>query len=141
MDRVRRKSPLALVAFPLFIAALVALVVIFRKPLWEFFKDREAIRTWIEGRGFWGPLAFIAMQIVQVVIFVIPGEVVQIAGGYAFGLWFGTLFSIVGIALGSVMNFYAGRLLGRPFVESLFEAEKIEKIEAATASGKGVAGW
>jgi uncharacterized membrane protein YdjX (TVP38/TMEM64 family) len=141
MDSVRRKSPFAYVAFPLFIAALVALVLVFREQLWGLFKDREAIRLWIEGRGALGPLAFILLQIVQVVIFVIPGEIVQVAGGYAFGFWLGSLYSLVGITLGSLVNFYAGRLLGRPFVESLFDREKIEKVEAVTGSGKGAAGF
>jgi uncharacterized membrane protein YdjX (TVP38/TMEM64 family) len=141
MDRIRRKSPLAYIAFPLFIGIIVALILVFREQLWSLFKDREAIRGWIEGRGFWGPLAFVFLQIVQVVIFVIPGEIVQIAGGYAFGFWLGSLYTLVGIALGSLVNFYAGRLLGRPFVESLFDRDKIEKVEMVTGSGKGAAGF
>jgi len=141
MDRIRRKSPLAYAAFPLFIAFIAALVFIFRDELWGLFKDREAIRGWIEGQGARGPLAYIFLQIVQVVIFVIPGEVVQIAGGYAFGFWLGSLYTLIGIALGSLVNFYAGRLLGRPFVESLFARDRIEKIEGATGSGKAAAGF
>jgi uncharacterized membrane protein YdjX (TVP38/TMEM64 family) len=141
MDAIRRKSPFAYAAFPLFFALIAILLFIFRDELWGLFKDREAIRAWIEGRGILGPLAFMALQLIQVVIFVIPGEFVQIAGGYVFGLWLGTLYSILGIALGSVVNFYAGRLLGRPFVESIIASEKIAKIEAVTGSGKGAAGF
>jgi uncharacterized membrane protein YdjX (TVP38/TMEM64 family) len=141
MDRIRRKSLIAYAAFPLFIVIIVALVVVFRDQLWGLFKDRDAIRGWIEGRGIWGPLAFIFLQIVQVVIFVIPGEIVQVAGGYAFGLWLGSLYSLIGITLGSLANFYAGRILGRPFVESLFARDKIEKVESVTGSGKAAAGF
>jgi uncharacterized membrane protein YdjX (TVP38/TMEM64 family) len=141
MDRIPRKSPFAYIAFPLFVALIVALVIVFRDQLWGLFKDREAIRGWIEGRGIWGPLAYIFLQIVQVVIFVIPGEIVQVAGGYAFGFWLGSLYALIGITLGSLANFYAGRLLGRPFVESLFARDKIEKVEAVTGSSKGAAGF
>jgi uncharacterized membrane protein YdjX (TVP38/TMEM64 family) len=141
MDKIRRKSLFAYAAFPLFIALILALVVVFRDQLWGLFKDRDAIRGWIEGQGIWGPLAFIFLQIVQVVIFVIPGEIVQIAGGYAFGLWLGCLYSLIGITLGSLANFYAGRFLGRPFVESLFAREKIEKVEGVTGSGKAAVGF
>ena len=141
MEQIRRKSPLAYAAFPLLIAIIIALVVVFHSQIWGLFKDREAIRLWIEGRGVVGPLAFIALQIVQVVIFVIPGEIVQVAGGYAFGFWLGSLYSLIGITLGSLANFLAGRLLGRPFVESLFAREKIEKVEMVTGSGKGAAGF
>ncbi|MGA2545399.1 MAG: hypothetical protein ABSF43_02535 [Rectinemataceae bacterium] len=62
MDSIRRKSFFAYAAFSLFIAFIAALVVVFRDQLW-------------------GLLAFIFLQIVQVVIFVIPGEIVQVAGG------------------------------------------------------------
>jgi len=141
MDRIKRKSPFAYLAFPLFICLLVGLVFVYRGELWALFKDKEAIRGWIEGRGILGPLGFILLQVIQVVIFVIPGEVVQLAGGYAFGFWLGTLYSLLGISLGSLVNFYAGRLLGRPFVESLFARERIEKVESVTGSGKGAAGF
>jgi uncharacterized membrane protein YdjX (TVP38/TMEM64 family) len=141
MDRVKRRSPFAYVAFPLFIGLMVALVLVFRDELWGLFKDRDSVRAWIGERGAWGPLAFIGLQIIQVVIFVIPGEIVQVAGGYVFGFALGSLYTLVGIALGSLVNFYAGRLLGRPFVESLFARDKIEEVERVTGSGKGAAGF
>jgi uncharacterized membrane protein YdjX (TVP38/TMEM64 family) len=141
MDRVRRRSPFAYAAFPLFIGLTVVLVLVFRVELWNFFKDREALRAWIGGRGALGPLAYIGLQVIQVVIFMIPGEIVQVAGGYVFGFGLGSLYTVLGIALGSLVNFYAGRLLGRPFVESLFAREKIERVERVTGSGKGMAGF
>jgi uncharacterized membrane protein YdjX (TVP38/TMEM64 family) len=141
MDRAKRASPFAYLAFPLFIGILIALVLVFRGQLWGLFKDREAIRVWIEGRGLWGPVAYIGLQVLQVVVFVIPGEIVQVAGGYVFGFALGSLYTLIGITLGSLVNFYAGRLLGRPFVESIFSADKIQGVERATGSGKGAAGF
>lgn len=141
MNRPRRPSAFAYLAFPLFIALIIGLVLVFRTELWGLFQDREAIRLWISGKGFAGPAAFIGLQVLQVVVFVIPGEVVQVAGGYVFGFGLGSLYSLIGITFGSLANFYAGRLLGRPFVESIFSAEKIKGIEAATGTGKGAAGF
>jgi uncharacterized membrane protein YdjX (TVP38/TMEM64 family) len=141
MDKPRRRSPFAILAFPLLICAIVALFLVFRREILDFLKDRDALRAWILGLGAWGPAAFVGLQVLQVVVFVIPGEVVQIVGGYVYGFWLGSAFSILGILLGSVVNFYAGRLLGRPFVESLFDKEKIEGIERVTGSGKGAAGF
>jgi uncharacterized membrane protein YdjX (TVP38/TMEM64 family) len=141
MSRIERRSPAAYLAFPLFILLIAVLLVLFRDELWGIFRDREAIRAWIQARGAWGPLAFIGLQVVQVVVFVIPGEFAELAGGYTFGFWLGTLYAVLGIALGSLVNFYAGRLLGRPFVESLFKREKIEEIERLTGTGKGAAGF
>lgn len=140
MASARRKSPFAYLAFPLFIALMVALVLIFRQELWAFFLDRDGIRSWILARGVWGPLAYIGMQVIQVLIFVIPGEFVQVAGGYVFGFWLGSLYTLIGVTLGSIANFYAGRLLGRPFVESIFAPEKIERVESLIGSDRGSAG-
>ncbi|MGO8693003.1 MAG: TVP38/TMEM64 family protein [Rectinemataceae bacterium] len=140
MDRKRPSWP-ALVAFPLFIVLVLVLLVVFRDALFGLFRDRAAIRSWIEARGSWGPMAFVGLQVLQVVIFVIPGEIVQVAGGYIFGFWPGSILSLVGITIGSMVNFAAGRLLGRPFVESIFPKEKIEAVERATGSGKAAAGF
>jgi uncharacterized membrane protein YdjX (TVP38/TMEM64 family) len=137
----RRPSWLSYVAFPLFIGLVLATVVVFRNEITSVFRDREATRSWIEARGAWGTIAFVGLQILQVVVFVIPGEIVQIAGGYVFGFWEGSLLSLAGITLGALANFYAGRLLGRPFVESLFPKDKIEAVERVTGSSKAAAGF
>jgi uncharacterized membrane protein YdjX (TVP38/TMEM64 family) len=137
------KAPrwLSYVAFPLFIAAILALIWAFRQNFVEAFRDREVIRSWVLARGAAGMLAFVGIQALQVILFMLPGEIVQVAGGYAFGLWLGSLLSLVGITLGSLVNFGVGRVLGRPFVESVFGAEKVGRLERIAASGKGEAGF
>lgn len=122
-------------------AALVILAVVLRGPLLSMFRSAETLRAWVEARGAFAPLAFIGLQIVQVIVFFIPGEVVQIAGGFAFGLWGGTLWSVIGILAGSLFNFGVGRVLGRPFVEAVFGVERTRRVEAATAGGKAAAGF
>jgi uncharacterized membrane protein YdjX (TVP38/TMEM64 family) len=71
----------------------------------------------------------------------LPGEIVQVAGGYIFGFWPGSLLSLAGITLGSLFNFYVGRLLGRPFVEAVFKKERIESLERISGSPRGAAGF
>lgn len=81
------------------------------------------------------------LQFLQVVIFVIPGEVVQIAGGFAFGIWGGSLYSSLGILVGSALNFAVGRALGRPFALAVLGSERFERVERLTLSGKAAAGF
>ena len=140
MDRKPPSWP-ALVAFPLFIALAVGVFFFFRHDIFAIFRDREALRIWLDARGAWAGLAFVGLQVFQVVVFVVPGEIVQVAGGYAFGFWSGAALSLLGITLGSLVNFAAGRFLGRPFVERIFAKEKIEAVEKVTASGKAAAGF
>ena len=86
-------------------------------------------------------LAFVGLEALQVILFIVPGEVVQVAGGYAFGLWGGTALSVLGIIVGSVFNFFVGRILGRPFVEAIVKKDKLERIEKLTNSGREAAGF
>ena len=74
------------------------------------------------------------IQALQVVVFAIPGEFVQIAGGFLFGGWVGTLLSVAGILIGSTIAFFLARLLGRPFVAALFSADQVERVERLLAS-------
>ncbi len=125
---------LSLIVFPLLIAATLVVVLIFREEIWQVFSSSENIRNAVEGWGIAAPLAFIGLQIIQVVIFVIPGEVPQIAGGYLFGMWWGTLYSVIGILIGSSFNFLLARLFGVPFVSTLFKEERLKKFDAISRS-------
>lgn len=137
----KAKRLLSLAGFPALILGLAALAFAFRGPLGALFKSPESVRGFVAETGAWSALAFMGLQVLQVVVFVLPGEIVQLAGGYAFGLWAGTGLSVAGILAGSLVNFAAGRFLGRPFVESLFGPEKVERIERATAGGKAAAAF
>lgn len=75
-------------------------------------KDPKVISLYIESYGHFGTLIFILLQVTQVVIFFIPGEVTQAAGGYIFGTFLGTLYSIIGINLGSAVLFLEQEGLG-----------------------------
>ena len=135
------KKLLSLIGFPLFILAILALFWIFRADIMGVIRDREALRSWILGWGWAGSLAFILLQAFQVIVFIVPGEVVQVAGGWIFGLWPSVGLSIVGIGLGSIVNYAAGRVLGRPFVVSLFGEKKVEHFENVAGGGKAAAGF
>jgi uncharacterized membrane protein YdjX (TVP38/TMEM64 family) len=102
--------------------------VIWRRELWQLFSSTEGLRTWVATTGALAPLVFVAVQALQVVVFIIPGEVPQIAGGYLFGPWLGSLLSIVGILAGSAIDFYLARLAGTPFVRALFPGDQVDRL-------------
>ena len=71
---------LSLAAFPALVAALVAGAVVFHRPLWELFRSAEALRESLRAAGPVAPLAFVGLQALQVVVFIIPGEIPQVVG-------------------------------------------------------------
>jgi uncharacterized membrane protein YdjX (TVP38/TMEM64 family) len=132
-SRAVRKA-IAIAGFPLLIAALFVPVIIWHDPLWRLFGSTQRLREWVTAWGAWAPLVFVAIQSIQVVVFVIPGEIPQIAGGYLFGPWRGSLLSVAGILAGSTASFFLARTLGRSFVAALFPKEQVERVEKLLVS-------
>lgn len=79
--------------------------------------DPTALRLWLEGLGPSAWPVFLALQVLQVLVFWIPGDLVQIAGGMVFGWWIGTVLSLVGVTIGSQLVFGLARRWGRPRTE------------------------
>jgi uncharacterized membrane protein YdjX (TVP38/TMEM64 family) len=72
--------------------------------------------------------AYIGLQIFQIVVSVLPGQALQFAAGYAYGFWLGLLYSIIGVALGTVITFYLARLLGKGALHVIFGEERFSKF-------------
>jgi uncharacterized membrane protein YdjX (TVP38/TMEM64 family) len=106
----------------------VYLVFRYRAELRLLYSSPKALRAYLQGWGAYGPLLFIGLQILQVVVFVIPGEITQLAGGYLFGFWFGLFYSLAGITLGSMFNFSVARVVGKPLILRIFGTERVERF-------------
>ncbi len=110
----------------------VALCIIYKNSLIELYlilTDREKIKAFIDSWGSAAPLVFIAIQIMQVIFAPVPGEISGFVGGYLFGATQGFIFSSVGLAVGSAINFWIGRILGDRFIRKLIPEAKREKLD------------
>ena len=139
-DRARN-GILAAIGFPLFILGIVAVVYVFRQEIWAIFATPESVRAWVDRWGIAAPLIFIGAQVLQVMVFIIPGETVQVAGGYLFGFLGGLGLTTLGIAIGSAINFHLARALGTPFVTRFFNADQVHKLERIAASPRAQIGF
>ncbi len=139
MDRNTLKRILLFILSSLGLFLSLYLVFRYRSELSLLYSSPYALRTYIKGWGIYGPLLFIGLQILQVIVFIIPGEITQLTGGYLFGFWFGLFYSLVGITLGSMFDFFVARVLGKPVVLKIFGKERVEKfidlMESAQAKG------
>lgn len=73
--------------------------------------------------------AFLFLQIIQVIAFFIPGEVVQIAGGYIYGTFAGGLISLLGISIGSAAVYFISRSYGKPFIKKIISKKRLGFFE------------
>lgn len=92
----------------------------------EWFENPQLIKTEVLSWGIWGPLAYILLFAVGP-SFLVPGAVMTLTGGLAFGTLWGSVYSLVGADLGALLAFGAGRFLGRSFVERLV-GQRFEKL-------------
>lgn len=107
---------------------LVVAAAVFIWPYVSILTKPSVIKELVLGFGVWAPLAFIGLQILQMVFLFIPASPIIIVGGYIFGAW-GVFYSVIGIILGSIIIFFIGRLFGRPFLESVLDKKIINKID------------
>jgi uncharacterized membrane protein YdjX (TVP38/TMEM64 family) len=85
--------------------------------LWNLFQDRHQLKVILRSYGPYSPLAFILLQIIQVVIAPIPGEAIEFLGGYVFGVWAGMLYSMIGLILGSGLAFGIAKIFEKQAIE------------------------
>jgi uncharacterized membrane protein YdjX (TVP38/TMEM64 family) len=96
----------------------------------------ERFKEFIDAYGSTSVLLYILIQAAHVIIVVIPGEIVQIAGGYAFGTLYGTLYSLIGIIVGTLIVFFATRLVGYTLVRTFVSPEKLKRFDFLINSPK-----
>ncbi len=86
-------------------------------------------KNMLSSYGASGIAVFIGIQVIQVIIAALPGDLTQIAGGYIYGTFWGSIYSIIGITLGSVTVFYLSRLLGYSIINIFAPKEMLEKFK------------
>jgi uncharacterized membrane protein YdjX (TVP38/TMEM64 family) len=102
-------------------------------PIIDFFQDQEKVRDWLAQFGALGPLVSIVLNTLQVLFAPIPGQVVGLANGYLYGVFWGTVYSFIGVMLGTAIAMGLGRVLGRPVVERFVSPQHLDRWDDLAA--------
>jgi uncharacterized membrane protein YdjX (TVP38/TMEM64 family) len=124
----------------LIICALAGLFVFFvyqyNSQLWtqivkfyDVLHNRHQLKKVIVSYGPYSPLAYIFVQVLQVVIAPIPGGAIEFIGGYLFGAKAGFLYSMIGLLLGSWIAFSLARIFEKLAVEKVVSLETRKKFD------------
>lgn len=120
-------------------AIVIVLVCIFVGiPLVRLAGEPEKFREWVDSKGMWGPVLYIALVVFQILIAFIPGEPLEIAAGYVFGTFKGTLLCITAASIGSIIVILMVRKFGKAILELYFDKEKIESLKFLQSSDKKI---
>jgi len=93
----------------------------------DIFFNHEALERFMIELGFWGPVVFFLLQVVQAVIIPIPGNILTMVGGALFGIWPGFLLAYAGNVVGSVIGFFLARKAGRAVISKFLGVERFNK--------------
>jgi uncharacterized membrane protein YdjX (TVP38/TMEM64 family) len=122
------------------ILKMAVIVILVGGSLWllfahaEWFENPAQVKVEVVQYGVWGPLVFMLLYAVGP-SFLVPGAVMTIAGGLAFGTAWGSVYSLVGADVGALVAFAAGRFLGKSFVERLVGERFHEMLEKIAKHG------
>ena len=101
-----------------------------------YLTNPEALQALLKQAGWAGPLLFMILQVVQVVIPVIPGGVSSAIGVLAFGPFWGFVYNYIGLVAGSILAFWLVRRYGQPFLKKITAPETYDKYIGWLDKGK-----
>lgn len=127
----KRSDAIKAIILGVIILIMVALTIYFLPQIKLLFSDegRESVKTFIHSLGAWGVLAFLGLQVLQIVVAFIPGEPIEIIAGVLYGTWGGMAVCLAGIVIGTTLVYSLVRALGQPFANKLLTPERTKKFK------------
>jgi len=113
----------------LVLAALIVPLILWRDQIRAVFMEPQRLTAAVRSAGPWAPLAFIGLYVAQSIAAPIPGQALNFAAGYLFGLIPGILYSWLGLIIGTTAALLLARYLGRPLVQRLIAPAALEKMD------------
>lgn len=136
--KIKQSDLIKLVGLVVFIVLIAAIVVAIWPTLSIVFEPGgvETLIELITSQGPLGVLILLGMQLLQIIVAFIPGEVVQIAAGMMYGPLWGSVVILVGCVLSSMVVYELVHKLGAPFVRSMVGEKQLLKFRQFELSGK-----
>lgn len=123
-----KNKSISILVLLVFVALLFFITFTLGQQILSMSKDPVAFKAWIESYGIFGRLILIGFMFLQVLVAFIPGEVIEIAAGYAYGPIEGTLLCLMGASLGSLVILWLVKKYGVKMLHNFVSIDKIEKM-------------
>ena len=112
---------------------LFAILIVVPLVLYLLYKDTLFNKVYLlnipnkldEFKGF-AFIPLILLQIIQIIICIIPGQPIQFASSYLYGVLGGFLISLGGAFIGTVITYYLAKFLGNDALHVIFGEEKVK---------------
>lgn len=100
-----------------------------------FSQAQEYWREKILVFGLFAPVAFVAIQVLQVVITPISHYSIGVVGGFLYGPYLGALLNWLGRVIGHSLAFFIARMFGRRLAEKFVSPDTLAKYDRYVSSG------
>lgn len=107
---------------------IIGVVVSIFSPL-AFYDTQAEAHEFAQRFGAWGPLAFIAVQAVQVVVTPISHYSVGYMGGFLYGPVWGTAYNYIGRLIGHLLAYFIAVKLAEPLVRKWVPASTLDRYQ------------
>lgn len=115
-----------------FIAIIVILTIggiFFYGNFIDIVENKNELKSFLLQFGILAPIILIAITALQVLFAPIPGQAAGLVSGFLFGPVLGTLYSMIGLIIGTYMAFFLSRKYGRPLVEKFVAPDTLKKFD------------
>ena len=119
---------------------VVALVIYF----WPYISKlqdeayQEEFHNWVKSFGPWGVIVLLLTQVLQIIVFFIPGELIELSCGLLYGVIGGYLVCTAGQILAILFVYFLYKLFGNKLILKMVDKETIEKMEKNTTRAEVV---
>nr|WP_207941824.1 VTT domain-containing protein [Enterococcus sp. DIV2402]MBO0465094.1 TVP38/TMEM64 family protein [Enterococcus sp. DIV2402] len=124
MSVAKTKKILNLISFSGMAVSIILTVYFFQLGV---FRDMNALQSLVGHSTLTGPILFVLIQILQVIIPIIPGGISLAAGVLLFGPVEGFIYNYIGICIGSIIIFLLSRQYGKPLVLRMVSEKTYDK--------------
>ena len=120
------------------IVGVPAYIYFFQHDLITQFSNIDSVKQIINDNNAASVPLYIAFQIIQLIICILPGQWLQLAAGIAWGFWIGLLLSLIGALFGSILTYFLAKYLGTDALRLIFGQDKLDQLTEKLDSKAGI---
>ena len=131
LKKLSKKQIVFLVLIALVVLAVIGLVIYF----WPYIsslheeENQKIFQDWVKSFGPWGIIILLAIQVFQIILFFIPGEVIEFSAGLLYGILGGYIICIAGQILAILIVYFLFGIFGKALVDKMVDKETMEKVD------------
>ncbi len=122
------KIIVAMIKFLFFLIIVVGIpiyIYIYHIDTLENLRNIDDVAKMLENYETQSVIVYIALQILQIIVCVLPGQFVQMAAGYLFGFILAFIYSVIGTFIGSTVSYYLAYYLGRDAIHLFINENRV----------------